>query len=68
MEELLANAAVFPLYGAVMKQLASAQGVLGYSLLAGPLRKQFLDALRVAERTGALSLRTAPIAYVLWRH
>jgi len=32
----------FFLYTAqVMKQLASAQGVLGYSLLARPLRKQF---------------------------
>ncbi|PYT71647.1 MAG: hypothetical protein DMG39_12405 [Acidobacteria bacterium] len=37
----MASAAVLLLYSAIGKQLASAQGLLGYSLLARPLSTRF---------------------------
>jgi quinol monooxygenase YgiN len=40
-EKLLADSSFPLLYNASVKQLASAEGVLGYSVLARPLSKQF---------------------------
>jgi len=52
----------FFLYTAqVVKQLASAEGILGYSVLA-PAVKAILDALRLEGRGGAPNFRSAPAA------